>query len=59
MLELSKNFCKHWFEKLFFSHRSAMRHSIIDNYKMFSEIMWVGTLDDIDPITKCHWEKTC
>ena len=32
---------------------------IIDNYKMFSEIMLVGTLDGKDPTTKCHWEKSC
>ena len=32
-------------------------NSIIDNYKMSSEIMLVGTLDGIDPTTKCHWEK--
>ena len=31
--------------------------SIIDNYKMFSEFMLVGTLDGKDPTTKCHWEK--
>ena len=33
--------------------------SIIDNYKMFSEFMLVGTLDGKDPTTKCHWEKSC
>ena len=26
---------------------------------MFSEIMLVGTLDGIDPTTKCHWDKSC
>ena len=26
---------------------------------MFSECMLVGTLDGIDPTTKCHWEKSC
>ena len=25
----------------------------------FSESMLVGTLDGIDPTTKCHWEKSC
>ena len=32
-------------------------NSIIDNYKMFSEFMLVGTLDGKDPTTKRHWEK--